>query len=142
MTQDEIIEMAKQAGLSHFYDSEGHCTGITDANLVTADKEKNDARLVEMLTPFAKLIEAKKQNDIETLYALYEQACKQRDEVMAQQREMMLKLTEANEIIFKSCVNLPHWKRTAMRYLKRNVPQAHQQAVDEFNEHPDGRGQA
>jgi hypothetical protein len=79
---------------------------------------------------------------IETLYALYEQACKQRDEVMSQQREMILKIREANEIIFKSCVNLPHWKRTAMRYLKRNVPQAHQQAVDEFNEHPDGRGQA
>ena len=56
MTQDEIIELARQAGLSHFYDSEGHCTGITDANLVTADKEKNDARLVEMLTPFAKLV--------------------------------------------------------------------------------------
>jgi hypothetical protein len=90
----------------------------------------------------ANAVEAKKQNDIETLYALYEQACKQRDEVMAQQKEMMLKLREANEIIFKSCVNLVHWKRTAMRYLKRNVPQAHQQAVDEFNEHPDGRGKA
>lgn len=48
--------------------------------------------------------------------------------------------TEANQIIFKSCVNLPHWKRSAMRYLKRNVPQLHQQAVNEFNEHPDGRG--
>ena len=47
---------------------------------------------------------------------------------------------EANEIIFKSCVNLPHWKRSAMRYLKRNVPKLHQQAVNEFNEHPDGRG--
>ena len=82
----------------------------------------------------------REQNNIEALYALYEQACKQRDEVMAQQKKMMLKLREANEIIFKSCVNLPHWKRTAMRYLKRNVPQAHQQAVDEFNEHPDGRG--
>jgi len=84
---------------------------------------------------------AKLRGDIDTLHAMYEQACQQRDELMAQQREMMLKLREANEIIFKSCVNLAHWKRTAMRYLKRNVPQAHQQAVDEFNEHPDGRGQ-
>jgi hypothetical protein len=56
--------------------------------------------------------------------------------------QLALMLKEANEIIFKSCVNLPHWKRTAMRYLKRNLPQAHQQAVDEFGEHPDGRGQA
>jgi hypothetical protein len=53
---------------------------------------------------------------------------------------MMLMLREANEIIFKSCVNLPHWKRSAMRYLKRNAPQMHQQAVGEFNEHPNGRG--
>jgi hypothetical protein len=80
------------------------------------------------------------QDKIEALYAMYQQASSQRDEVMAQQREMSLKIREANEIIFKSCVNLPHWKRTAMRYLKRNAPQAHQLAVDKFNEHPDGRG--
>ena len=124
MTREEIIKMARQAG---FLDYELD-DGTTDA----CDKRYE---------AFARLVEAKKQDDIETLYVLYEQACKQRDEVMAQQREMMLKLREANEIIFKSCVNLAHWKRTAMRYLKRNVPQAHQQAVDEFNEHPDGRGQ-
>ena len=124
MTKEEIIEMARQAG---FLDYELD-DGTTDA----FDKRYE---------AFARLVEAKKQDDIETLYVLYEQACKQRDEVMAQQREMMLKLREANEIIFKSCVNLAHWKRTAMRYLKRNVPQAHQQAIDEFNEHPDGRGQ-
>ena len=119
MTKDEIIEMWKNSG---------------DLEIIGMP--------YSMIEGFAKLVEAKKQNDIETLYALYEQACKQRDEVMAQQREMILKIREANEIIFKSCVNLPHWKRTAMRYLKRNVPQAHQQAVDEFGEHPDGRGQA
>ena len=64
MTQDEIIEMAREAGLAHFYDSEDHCTGITDAKLITADKEKNDARLVEMLMPFANLVAAKKQERI------------------------------------------------------------------------------
>jgi len=47
---------------------------------------------------------------------------------------------ESNHIIYKSCINLPHWKRTAMRYLKRNAPMLHHQAVTEFNEHPDGRG--
>ena len=56
MTQDEIIEMARQAKLFHFYDSEGHCTGITDDELITAEKERNDERLVEMLMPFAKLV--------------------------------------------------------------------------------------
>jgi hypothetical protein len=59
MTQDEIIEMAREAGLAHFYDSEGHCSGVTDANLITAEKEKNDARLVEILMSFAKLVDAK-----------------------------------------------------------------------------------
>jgi hypothetical protein len=57
MTKQEIIELAKQAGLTHFYDSEGHCTGITDAELITAEQERDDERLVEMLMPFAKLIE-------------------------------------------------------------------------------------
>ena len=115
MTQDESIELARQAGI-----------------VVTGDA----------VLKLCQLVEAKKQNDIETLYALYEQACKQRDEVMEHQKQLALILKEANKIIFKSCVNLPHWKRTAMRYLKRNLPQAHQQAVDEFGEHPDGRGQA
>ena len=48
---------------------------------------------------------------------------------------------EAHHIIYKSCINQPHWKRSAMRYLKRNAPMLHHQAVNEFNEHPDGRGQ-
>jgi hypothetical protein len=65
MTQNEIIEMARQAGLAHFYDSEGHCTGITDANLVTAEKERNDERIVEMLMPFAKLVAAKAIEELE-----------------------------------------------------------------------------
>ena len=80
------------------------------------------------------------QERIDALYAFYQQASTQRDMVMEQQKQMMLMLREANEIIFKSCVNLPHWKRSAMRYLKRNAPQMHQQAVSEFNEHSDGRG--
>ena len=118
MTKEEIIELAKQAGL------DPELWNYTDA-----------------FETFAKLVEDKKQNDIEILYALYEQASAQRGVLMEQQKEMILKIRDANEIIFKSCVNLPHWKRTAMRYLKRNAPQAHQQAVNEFNEHPDGRGQ-
>ena len=48
---------------------------------------------------------------------------------------------EANYIIFKSCINQSHWKRSAMRYLKRNAPMLHHQAVTDYNEHPDGRGQ-
>ena len=58
MTRDDIIRMAIKAGLFHFYDSEGHCTGITDARLVDEDKERDDDRLVEMLAPFAHLVAA------------------------------------------------------------------------------------
>ena len=35
---------------------------------------------------FAKMIEKKKQDEIDTLHALYEQACSQRDMLMDQQR--------------------------------------------------------
>ena len=61
MTRQEVIELAKQAGLAHFYDSEGHCTGVTNAVLIDADKERNDDRLVEMLMPFAKLVAEKER---------------------------------------------------------------------------------
>ena len=71
MTQDDVIEMAREAGLAHFYDSEDHCTGITDAKLITADKEKNDARLVEMLMPFANLVAAKEREACKALAKEY-----------------------------------------------------------------------
>jgi hypothetical protein len=58
MNRDDIIRMAREAGLIHFYDSEGHCTGITDAPLITEDLDRNDSRLVEMLAPFAALVAA------------------------------------------------------------------------------------
>ncbi len=58
MNRDDIIRMAREAGLIHFYDSEGHCTGITDAPLITENLDRNDSRLVEMLAPFAALVAA------------------------------------------------------------------------------------
>jgi hypothetical protein len=89
MTEEEIIEMGMQAGISK-------PVLLLGTNL-------------KLLTAFAKLVEEKS-------------------------------VEEANNVIFKSCINLPHWKRTAMRYLKRNSPILHYQAVHEFNEHLDGRG--
>ncbi len=58
MTRDDIIRMAREAGLYHFYDSDGDTTGITDARLIDADKDRDDDRLVEMLMPFAALVAA------------------------------------------------------------------------------------
>ena len=64
MNRDDIIRMAQEAGLYHFYDSEGQCTGITNARLVTQDKDRWDDRLVEMLAPFAALVRADERNAI------------------------------------------------------------------------------
>ena len=73
MTQDEIIEMAKRAGMM----SEVLQLG----------------RNLELLTDFAKLVAAKKeaemQDRVNTLHAMYEKACKQRDELMDAQRSMV-----------------------------------------------------
>jgi hypothetical protein len=70
MTQDEIIEMARQAGWSKEY-------------LEIGD---------ERLEAFAKLVadnkEAEMQERIYTLQAMYEQICKQNEMVSAMRREM------------------------------------------------------
>jgi len=63
IARDDIIRMAREAGLAHFYDSEGHCTGITDAILIDADKDRNDDRLVQMLMPFAALVAAHEREE-------------------------------------------------------------------------------
>jgi len=62
MNTEEIIRLAREAGLSHFYDSEGHCTGVTDARLCEEEKERNDDRLVEILSHFAALVAAHERN--------------------------------------------------------------------------------
>ena len=61
--KEEIIRMANEAGLYHFHDSEGQCTGITNARLVTQDKDRWDDRLVEMLAPFAALVAAAEREE-------------------------------------------------------------------------------
>lgn len=58
MTKDDIIRMAREAGLWLFNDSEGHCDGITDVELITAEKDRDDDRLAEILMPFANLVAA------------------------------------------------------------------------------------
>jgi hypothetical protein len=64
MTRDDIIKIAREAGLAHFHDSEGHCTGITDSVLVDADKDQDDDRLVQMLMPFAALVAAAEREKV------------------------------------------------------------------------------
>lgn len=57
MNRDDILSMALEAGLIHFWDSEGDFSGITDVKLNGADAHRNDDRIVEMLAPFVALVE-------------------------------------------------------------------------------------
>ena len=74
MKQDEIIEMAKQCGLIDIHYEVGQWD-------------------IHEVTTFAKLVADKKQAEMqgqmETLYAMYKQACDQRDALMDQQRSMI-----------------------------------------------------
>jgi hypothetical protein len=83
---------------------------------------------------------AENNQRIETLYALYQQASTQRDAVMAQQTQIVDNwklVAQANEIIFKAVTNRTHWKRTAIRYLKRSAPDWYLQAKLEWQERGD-----
>ena len=55
MTRDDIIRLAREAGLRHFYDSDGHCSGVTNAKI---EGDENDDALVEILALFAALVAA------------------------------------------------------------------------------------
>ena len=67
MTKDEIIEMAKEAGLYVAHDSEGHFSGVTNQEIIDMYPDRNKERdrllrekiFMEVLAPFAKLVEAK-----------------------------------------------------------------------------------
>jgi hypothetical protein len=69
MNQDEIIEMAKEAGLHVANDSEGHFSGVTNEEMIDMylDPDKERDRLfrekifIEVLAPFAKLVAAKER---------------------------------------------------------------------------------
>lgn len=58
MNHDDIIRMAKKAGLFLFDDSEGHRIGITTARLINEDVDQDDEKLANMLAPFAALVAA------------------------------------------------------------------------------------
>ena len=73
MTKEEIIEMVMQIG--------------------GCDRPEDDSPALRIFEAFAKLVAAKKEAEmqyrINTLHAMYEQACKQRDELMDEQRSMV-----------------------------------------------------
>ena len=64
MTRDEVLRLAREAGLIHYYDSESQWSGVTNENLIEQDKNRNDDRLVEILAPFAALVAAHERERI------------------------------------------------------------------------------
>ncbi len=58
LNRDDILRMAREVGLIHYYDSEGHWSGVTNEPLIEQDANRNDDRLVETLAPFAALVAA------------------------------------------------------------------------------------
>jgi hypothetical protein len=63
MNQADIIRMAREAGIYHGFDSEGQWDGLTNTELFErhphpSDKVYGEKRMVEMLAPFAALVEA------------------------------------------------------------------------------------
>ena len=58
MKRDDVIRLAQEAGLIHYYDSESQWSGVTNQNMIEQDKNRNDDRLVEILAPFAALVAA------------------------------------------------------------------------------------
>ena len=80
MTQDEIIEMARQVGYNSFEALKWKQTLTDFAKLVAAH------RYQEGYEAGRDAGRAEQQADMESLYAMYQQACQQRDLLMEQQR--------------------------------------------------------
>ncbi len=104
MNKEEIVGLAKLAGIYHAHDSEGQWNGLTNVQLL-GEPSTFDAyaekRIFEILEPLVKLVVERERNryilesaaeakktaaSIETLHALYEQASQQRDQLMDAQR--------------------------------------------------------
>jgi hypothetical protein len=72
MTKQEIIELAKQADIYHSFDSEGQWDGLTNEELLERNPEDEKTkqyrieRLVEILAPFAKLVEERTIKQLNT----------------------------------------------------------------------------
>lgn len=62
MRPEQILALAREAGIHHAHDSDGHCDGLTDEEVVDRlprfrqELEYADKRIVEILERFAALV--------------------------------------------------------------------------------------
>jgi hypothetical protein len=68
MTRDDIIRMAREAGIHHGFDSEGQWDGLTNTELFErhphpGDKVYGEKRMVEILERFVALVAAAEREE-------------------------------------------------------------------------------
>jgi hypothetical protein len=63
MNREDIIRLAREAGLIHYHDSEGHWTGVTNDDLIEVEENRWDDKLVRILEPFATLVAAAEREE-------------------------------------------------------------------------------
>ena len=56
LTDEEILNVAMELNLIHYYDTDGQWSGVTNEELIDSVKNRNDERLIEILKPFANAI--------------------------------------------------------------------------------------
>ena len=71
MDKEDIIRMAREAGLYVAHDSEGHFSGVTNEEIIDMYQDQNKERdrllrekiFMEVLAPFAKMVAAKEREE-------------------------------------------------------------------------------
>jgi hypothetical protein len=61
LTDEEILKVALELKLIHYYDADGEWSGVTNEDMFEKEKHRNDERLLEILKPFANAILRKAQ---------------------------------------------------------------------------------
>jgi len=69
--KEDIIRMAREAGLYVAHDSEGHFSGVTNEEIIDMYQDQNKERdrllrekiFMEVLAPFAKMVAAKEREE-------------------------------------------------------------------------------
>jgi len=61
LTDEEILKVASELKLIHYYDADGEWSGVTNEDMFEKEKHRNDERLLEILKPFANAILRKAQ---------------------------------------------------------------------------------
>lgn len=99
-----VTELAREAGLTLFQDSEGHCVGVTDEQLIAEARMHDDARLTRMLQRFHDLAIAQYRDSLLALFTHPAQSVNEQlriSELEAQRKQLLGALSRARETAMK-----------------------------------------